>query len=172
MPSSYPFQIHDIIGLIHECNPYSLLDIGCGRGKYGLLAREYLELWGDGGSRTIDAVEAFPANITPLVKLIYDDVYEGDALDVVPTLPAYDLYLLIDVLEHFTKEDGRKLLAACKGDILIATPKRFTAQDAVGGNEYERHKSFWTTADLREHGAVRSVPNDRSLIALVRKEEA
>jgi hypothetical protein len=56
--------------LIVNINPNSVLDIGTGFGKYGLLCREYLELW-DGRQnydkflRRIDGVEAFESYITP-----------------------------------------------------------------------------------------------------------
>jgi len=45
MPTSHPFQLDDIVQLIIETAPLSILDIGVGFGKYGLLAREYLEIW-------------------------------------------------------------------------------------------------------------------------------
>lgn len=154
-----------------QTNPQSVLDIGCGRGKYGLLCREYLEDW-NGGERIIDAVEAFPPYVTDLIRGIYDHVYIGDASEVLVTTPMrYDLYLLIDVLEHFSKEDGHKLLDLCKGDILVATPKQVREQGAVNGNEYEIHKSQWCISELRQHGAVCSTPCPTALVCLIRKDE-
>ena len=47
MPTSYPHQINEIVRLVLAVNPASLLDIGVGFGKYGFLAREYLELFGE-----------------------------------------------------------------------------------------------------------------------------
>ena len=64
VPSSDFNQIGPIVELIVLANPQSVLDVGCGFGKYGVLAREYLELW-DGRqrygdwTRRIDAIEAF-----------------------------------------------------------------------------------------------------------------
>ena len=49
MPSSHYFQLNEIVDLIALTNPVKVLDIGVGFGKYGFLAREYLELWKDGG---------------------------------------------------------------------------------------------------------------------------
>jgi hypothetical protein len=57
--------------LVFELDPYSILDIGTGFGKYGVFCREYLELW-DGRQnyheflRKIDDVEAHGKYITPL----------------------------------------------------------------------------------------------------------
>jgi ubiquinone/menaquinone biosynthesis C-methylase UbiE len=45
MPTSYLNNIPDIITAIKSQNPKSILDVGCGFGKYGFLIREYLELW-------------------------------------------------------------------------------------------------------------------------------
>lgn len=56
--------------LVTIMDPRSVLDIGTGFGKYGILCREYLELW-DGRQqysdfkRRIDGVEAYsPYNST------------------------------------------------------------------------------------------------------------
>lgn len=64
MPSS-PYQhISKIMDIIYNLSPNSILDVGSGFGKYGLLSREYLELW-DGRQkyqeflRRIDGVEVF-----------------------------------------------------------------------------------------------------------------
>ena len=66
-------------------NPKSVLDVGVGFGKYGVLCREYLELWDGRGEysqflRRIDGVEVFANYITPLHKYVYDKVYTQDIL--------------------------------------------------------------------------------------------
>jgi 2-polyprenyl-3-methyl-5-hydroxy-6-metoxy-1,4-benzoquinol methylase len=153
MPSSNSNQISHIIEIVRKLNPNSVLDIGTGFGKFGFLCREYLELW-DGREkyndwqRRIDGIEVYEKYVTSLQKLIYDNIYIGNALDVVPTLDhKYDLIMIIDVLEHFKSEEGRKLLKDCTRvgrNILISTPKDASNQGAVFGNEYESHKSQWT----------------------------
>jgi hypothetical protein len=42
MPTSHPHQLNQIVELIMLTDPHSLLDVGIGFGKYGVLAREYL----------------------------------------------------------------------------------------------------------------------------------
>ena len=44
MPFSHFTQLNTILELITLTDPMSMLDIGVGFGKYGVLAREYLEL--------------------------------------------------------------------------------------------------------------------------------
>jgi len=157
MPSSHLYQINEIVELIVLSKPKKLLDIGVGFGKFGFLSREYLELW-DGEenyekwTHTIDGIEAFPKYLTPVHKYIYNKIYTGDALKIIPGIKKkYDLILLIDVLEHFTKKDGTKLLKEClkiTNNILISTPLDIGDQEDCFDNPYEIHKYQWTKEDL------------------------
>jgi len=68
---------------------------------------------------------------------------------------SYDLVLLIDVIEHFERDEGESLVreALRVGKAaLISTPKRFFPQTDVFGNPYEIHRSFWTVSDLKRFG--------------------
>jgi hypothetical protein len=176
MPTSHMHQLNEIIEIIVLSNPQTILDVGVGFGKYGVLAREFLELR-DGRDqysnwqRRIDGIEAFATYLTPLHQFIYNTVYIGDAIDVLPSLPVtYDLILLIDVLEHFTQEKGTAVLQAClqKGrNVLISTPGWFFQQGTAFNNPYEQHLSFWTKADFAAFTPKCFVPNDISLICLI-----
>lgn len=157
LPSSQYYHISKILELIIAIDPSSVLDVGTGFGKYGVLCREYLELW-DGRQeysnfrRRIDGVEAFSQYITPLHNYVYDHLYVEDILKLVDKLDFnYDLVLLIDVLEHFSKNEGKllldKLLSKSIG-ILISTPKDPSHQKNAFGNTYEIHKSRWTKEEL------------------------
>lgn len=173
MPTSHPGQIGSIVSLMMLARPGSLLDIGFGFGKYGFLAREYLELWDGGqdyGSRRvrIEGVEAFPGYVTELQRLIYDEIHIGDALVVLPGLARrYDLLILVDVLEHFGLEDGMRLLALCReraDSILVSVPREVKPQGAAFGNEYETHRFQWTRAHLRLLRPLFEVPDAESLL--------
>ena len=157
MPSSHHYQLNEIIELIIETNPAKLLDIGIGYGKYGFLAREYLELWEQGSAydshkRQIDGIEAFDAYITPVHRLIYDHLFSGDAKDVLPSIKdRYDLILMIDVLEHFTYDDGLKVLDECRRcgrNILISVPRLMSVQEEIYGNPFETHRYNWKRKDF------------------------
>jgi hypothetical protein len=176
MPSSHRYQINEICELIATSDPKSVLDIGVGFGKYGFLSREYLELW-DGRERyhewrrQIDGIEAFKEYLTPIHKLIYNEVFVGNVLEVLPNLKnKYDLILLIDVLEHFTFEEGVKLLALCqkKGkNILISTPIETSHQSSAFDNPFETHKSQWKKKHFEQFKERLFVPNSQSLIILI-----
>jgi len=157
MPTSHSYQINQIVELIYNSKAKSVLDIGVGFGKYGFLAREYLELW-DGREKyddwqcRIDGIEAYPKYLTPIHDYIYNHIYQGNALEVVPKLKnKYDLVLMIDVLEHFTYEEGQELLnqlLKTSRNLLISTPKDNGDQEDSFGNPYETHKYEWTAKDL------------------------
>lgn len=166
--------------LIINLNPNSILDIGAGFGKYGVLCREYLELWDgreiyDKFTRRIDAVEAFEEYITPVHRFVYNNVYVDNVLKIIDNLKLnYDLVLLIDVLEHFDKEKGallvRKILTG-HGGIIISTPKKFINQIDAFGNEYEIHRSQWKQAELSLFGSSLFLKDDVSYICYVGKKE-
>jgi len=159
MPTSQHYQISKIMQLVITLNPNSILDIGVGFGKYGVLCREYLELM-DGREdyhnfkRRIDGIEAFEDYLTPLHEFVYDNIYKGNALNVVEQLDTdYDLVLLIDVLEHFSKSDGKKLidkLLKSHRGILISIPKYIGFQKDSFCNPYETHKGQWSKKELKK----------------------
>jgi hypothetical protein len=157
MPSSQHYHISKIMDIIIHVNPMSVLDIGTGFGKYGVLCREYLELW-DGRHnysqflRRIDGVEVFGDYVTPLHKFVYNNMYINDIMEVLDKIEVrYNLVLLIDVLEHFEKHKGEILLHKVlnKSDgVLISTPKKPSSQKDAFGNVYETHRSKWTKDEL------------------------
>jgi len=176
VPTSNFFQINQIVQTIYHLKPNSLLDVGVGFGKYGFLAREYLELWDgrddyDQWTRRIDGIEVFPDYLTPIHNIVYDNIYVGDALELVPALEThYDLVLLIDIIEHFTHDEGRRLLADCLrigNNVLIATPKDITQQETTFSNPYERHRSQWQKWHFEKYEQQCQIDNTQSFIYLI-----
>lgn len=176
MPTSSYLQLNEITQLMYQARPQSVLDIGVGFGKYGVLAREYLEFWGaaaeyDQWTRRIDGIEVFDKYLTPLHEYIYDNVYRGDARDILPKLTfTYDLILLIDVIEHFDLGEGMRMVDLClkKGrNVIVATPKNTTAQEDAFGNPFERHRCQWEHRHFEQFSPRFSVPNSQSLIYLI-----
>jgi cyclopropane fatty-acyl-phospholipid synthase-like methyltransferase len=175
MPSSQLKQIPAIVEIIMQVNPKTILDIGCGFGKYGFLAREYLETW-KGNKPTIDAIEVFQDYIGKLQREIYDEVVIGEAIRVLTAFKEreikYDLILAIDILEHFEKEDGKKFIELMKKigkNVLISTPKEPGKQGAVFGNEYETHKSRWLPIEIGNNKC--EARNEGNWIVLIEGEK-
>ena len=173
MPSSHHHQISKILDIIIFINPKTILDIGTGFGKYGVLTREYLELW-DGREqynnfiRIIDGIEVYGEYITPLHKYIYNNIYTGNALDIIDKVKIkYDLVLLIDVLEHFEQDEGELLLEnilSRNKSIIISVPKNFEKQSNAFNNPYETHRSSWTLKKFKEFGMLNIIKDKYSLI--------
>lgn len=158
MPTSYPYQLAEIVDVLLKSHPKSVLDVGVGFGKYGVLAREYLEFWNGRQEyrdwvHRIDGIEIFGNYLTPLHEFVYDEVHIGDALLVLPSLTIrYDLILLIDVIEHFSESDGMRLLSLCRErarNVLISTPRDIGTQADAFGNPHETHRFQWTARHFR-----------------------
>ena len=177
MPSSHWYQLNEIMELILLTQPKSILDVGVGFGKYGFLSREYLELFDgrekfDDWKRTIDGIEIFEDYITSLNKMIYDKIYIGNALEILPTLDkTYDLILLIDIIEHLNYDDGIRLLKMCEQhgkNTIISTPKRFLSQQPeMFGNPFEVHKFLYKKKHFKFIKNKFFVPNVFSIIVYI-----
>ncbi|MDK3155404.1 class I SAM-dependent methyltransferase [Kamptonema cortianum] len=174
MPTSHPSQINEILSLIDLANPASVLDIGVGFGRYGFLCRELLDIYKGQRYRKedwkvrIDGIEAFPEYLTLVHHHVYDRILTGNALDIVDTLDTrYDLTIMIDVLEHFSREDGltllRQLLKRSR-NILLSTPLTVYEQDAVFDNQFEQHVHEWKREDFAELPGVFFPANNVSLL--------
>lgn len=180
MPTSHSGQINTIVDLVVAIDPKSILDIGIGHGKYGFLSREYLDVASDDVTYQhhkirIDGIEGFPEYITDLQRLIYDEIFVGNALEVIDTIDRqYDLILMIDVFEHFTKEDGEAILAKClkkAKHVLISCPKHMHEQGEDHGNKYQEHKFQWRKVHFKQYNSV-FIPNFYSLITLIGPDAA
>lgn len=174
MPSSNPDQINEIMQIVLKLKPDSVLDIGTGFGKYGFLCREYLEIcfgsdkFGDWQKR-IDGIEIYEDYITPLQKQVYTNLYVGDANDLLPKHDfVYDLILLINVLEHFSYDDGIKLLQQCRLkalNLIISTPKNIKFSGAGKyGNIHEATRFQWREEHFGMFPEKYIVHNPRKLI--------
>ena len=159
MPTSTYSHIPTVIKFLELAMPSSLLDIGLGNGKIGFLARDLLDtMLGQRYKKEdwkirIDGVEVFPDYIQDFQKAIYDNIFIGDAFDVIETLGSYDLIFLGDVLEHFEKTRALRFLGKCidhcNQHLILAIPlgEKWT-QPEIYGNPHEEHKSFWERNDF------------------------
>ena len=146
------------IELIRKLNPASILDVGAGFGRWGILFREFLEIWDnsryDGKwERIIDAVEIYSGYIKDYHHYFYNNIYIEDALTFLKkTDKHYDLINFGDVIEHFTKPEGEELISLAMERaryVLINIPiGKHWEQKAAGENPYEEHKSVWYNNDF------------------------
>lgn len=135
MPTSEAAQIPYVCEAMRRLDPVSIIDVGCGYGKYGVLAREYCDRL-----KWIDAVDVRP----PRYK-VYDRFSETDIRTACFCTESYDLALLLDVIEHLEYDEGLRLLATLTRGarrVLVTTPLGFRRQE-VEGMPHETHRSGW-----------------------------
>jgi hypothetical protein len=156
MPVSDYHQISDVLAVVEQADPDKVLDVGIGFGKWGILCREVLELYKkrvhpDTWTVQIDGIEINEPYRNALWGIAYDQVYIGNALDVLDTLGQYGLIICCDVIEHLDKPLGQILLAKLcdHGNLVVITsPRGFAPQGAIYDNEHERHRSGWNAEDF------------------------
>lgn len=131
--------------------PKTVLDVGPGFGKYGVLLREYL----DPTPGQIDAVEAWTPYIDAHgLRGIYGDVFPVDATRMGKEhLDEYDLVMMGDVIEHMEKGDALAFLSNCRGWVVIATPL-VHFDTGPGLPPTEAHVSHWERHDLEATGRL------------------
>ncbi len=147
------------INAIRRIQPQKILDVGIGFGRWGILCREFLELW-YGRTRTdewklqIDGVEIFKDNIEGCHGFFYSNIYNQDIFDfLIKNHKHYDLIILGDVLEHFERSKADELLDLCLESadyIILNIPLgQNWQQEELYNNPYERHLSFWTKRNIK-----------------------
>lgn len=165
MPTSFLENVPLMISIVQEIKPASVLDIGVGMGKYGLLIREYLG--GDTGHAdvVVDGIEGFPGYVSDIQRAIYDHLFITNVRDFDLRMAHYDLYLMVDVLEHVTKDEGHRLLRDMGGTVLVSSPKE-DYRAHYPHNPLEDHRSHWTLEDFACYG-VRDFSNDLATIVVL-----
>ena len=128
----------------HHDGPWSVLDVGPGRGKGAGLIREYVD-----PAAIIDGVEAEPRYLDDryFPACAYDRLLVGqDVLAMTQAdLAEYDLVLMVDVIEHLELDPAVSLLQRIPGCIVVCTPSTwFQNPEAAQGWPTEEHKSLWT----------------------------
>jgi hypothetical protein len=149
--------------IIRRFRPASVLDIGCGFGRWGFLSREMLDVWNNKVDAAqwkirIDAIEIFEPVIGPWHRSIYDEIFIGDATTVLPELSDYECIVIGDMIEHLEKPEGKALLDIARRKaqkvLLLNIPLGdFWPQNSRNGNIWEAHRSVWLRKDFRSQNA-------------------
>jgi SAM-dependent methyltransferase len=128
----------------------SVLDLGCGPSSLLQYVKD-IE-WSVG-------VEVWPDYIRQSKAAhIHSEYRMQDIMTLSYPSGAFDVVMLIDVIEHIEKRDAYKLLASVEGwaskKVIIVVPNGFVPQgDICGdGNKKQYHISGWKPAELTELG--------------------
>lgn len=184
MPTSYYQTVPAIVSMVLAENPSSILDLGIGFGKYGVLCREALDIPYERYQRDhwrvrIDGVEGYSGYRNPIHDYVYNEVRYGKIEVVLDQVGVYDVVLLIDVLEHFAKEEGeallRRILHHTRKALIVSTPVAPAHQEQYMGNTLEHHLSVWQPEDFIRLGGeagVLPIGGDGAILATLRPSPA
>jgi len=69
---------------------------------------------------------------------------------------SFDAIVLIEVLEHLSKKEGKTLLKKAENwarkKIIITTPNGYLPQGEMSNNPYQVHRSGWTVEEIKKLG--------------------
>jgi hypothetical protein len=144
--SIVPTLDSELLKSLRGCN--SLLDLGCGP-KSPVRNINWM-------SRRI-GVEAFgPYVETAKRNRTHDEIWEMSIADLTLEEDSFDAVTLIDVIEHMTREDALATIEIAKyiarKKVIINSPNGFIPQEALDGNDLQKHLSGWTLTDMKSLG--------------------
>jgi hypothetical protein len=156
MPTSDYHAIGDVLHATERIQPMSVLDVGIGYGRWGVLVREILDVYPgrdlrDEWKARIDGIEIFEQYRNPAWTYFYDRVLIGDVRELIDGIGRYDLILAGDVIEHLEKREGLSLMDKFLDRaplVLLTTPIGFSEQGPSVKNVHEAHRSGWDQRDL------------------------
>ena len=142
-----------------------ILDIGCGKGKWGFLLRTNWWCTKNGSGyeepELLIGIDLF----TPFLRKakyhkIYEDVVRCSGSFLPFKTNSFDTVIASEVIEHMDKASGELLLAemerVARRVVIITTPnilrKRGGLLTSEGFNPYEKHETRWSIGYLRNRG--------------------
>lgn len=158
MPTSTWVHTSDVQQIVVDLCPRSILDIGVGYGKWGVLFRDVLDIikgrWERPEWKTmISGVEPSIGYNNPIYRYVYDEIRPVTFQTFCEAVARstrnwhWDMIWIGDVLEHMEYEEvelGLKQLAGHYNFLLAGIPVGDKwPQGAVNGNELERHRTVW-----------------------------
>jgi ubiquinone/menaquinone biosynthesis C-methylase UbiE len=89
-------------------------------------------------------------------KKIHSNYIRADIREIDFKDGSFDAVLMLEVLEHCTKEEGQRLLYRCyrwaRKKVIITTPNGYLPQDEYDNNPFQEHISGWSVEELQSLG--------------------
>lgn len=151
MPVSDPGNKKITIDILKKNNSKNILELGVGYGVFGSLIKNNIK------DSKLFGIEIFLPYFDKIPKQYYDGLFNQDMrffnYEDFCKKDQIDSILLIDSLEHLTREDGIILLdrleRICKL-IIISVPIIDYKQGKEFGNEWEEHKTQWKQDEIEK----------------------
>jgi len=133
----------ELVKSLRDCD--SVLDLGCGP-KSPVRNITWM-------SRRVGVEVFHPYVETARLNQTHDEIWETSILGLDIEENSFDAVTLIDVIEHMTREDAQKTITLAKfiarKKVVINSPNGFIAQEALDGNELQKHLSGWDLPDMK-----------------------
>jgi hypothetical protein len=102
-------------------------------------------------------VEAFePYALTAELSNTHDEIIRSMIQDLEFAENSFDAVTLIDVIEHMPKEVGMQVIELAQKwaskKVIISSPNGFIKQEALDGNDLQKHLSGWPLAEMKTLG--------------------
>ncbi|MFQ3609326.1 MAG: class I SAM-dependent methyltransferase [Chloroherpetonaceae bacterium] len=129
----------------------SLLDVGCGSNSPIRFFSKKLK-YAVGVDGFLPSIEKSRAN------QIHHDYKQANLMEIDSVFEpkSFDTVLASDVIEHFEKADGLKLLEkmekVARKKVIVFTPNGFQPQGEFENNPYQLHRSGWTVEEMQSLG--------------------
>lgn len=155
----YPVQ-YLLIRELMDCE--SVLDLGCGRHSMIPIIPSFIRTTG---------VELFEPHYREAVeKARHDKLIQADITKIEFEDNSFDAVVLMDVIEHLSKDEGEKLIKKlerwARKKVIVFTPNGFLHQDEYADNPYMVHQSGWECAEFKNKGfCVYGVRGFKNLVA-------
>lgn len=165
----------------------TVLDIGCGIGRIGMMIREMTDYKAGRFKReefktNLIGVDIWAPYLQEVQKAIYSKLVVSEALDFLAAFQSAGktskLTILSHILEHMNHDHGENVLNICRqvSDwTIVMLPLVDSPQEPIFGNPHEAHISEWTLNELARMSAIFDVagkgiyPNG---VFLIPKKEA
>jgi hypothetical protein len=154
-PADLQYQLLDLAPRLYDLEVESLrvLNLGAGNGE-GTFSQNIQSI----PFGLLTNVEIYPDALFQLSQYHFAahnvDYVNSDMVEYVRTLrdKSYDCAILIDTIEHITRERAWELLGelkrVCTKRIILFLPFGDCPQDEYGNNPFQHHKSSWSPEDF------------------------
>ncbi|OGM33529.1 hypothetical protein A3D00_00145 [Candidatus Woesebacteria bacterium RIFCSPHIGHO2_02_FULL_38_9] len=150
-----PFSLYSIIKNSIGVNTRTVLDVGCGDGRF-------MSVLNADRKWSVLGVDIYKTELIRAEETgVYGEVVLGDVRKIVKIIGnrKFDTVFCSEVIEHLKKNDGIKLLTDMEKvgkRVVVVTPRGMLTKEEPyfneGNNQYQIHKSSWEIEDFKKRG--------------------